>query len=94
MTYLNAVTRTRGYLMSDCEPPKHGRHCQHGFVPAEQYVREMALTVNLADAAAWHVAAESKRPARCIVQMIGAYQSPKDRVNPLLRKRQNMQAIS
>lgn len=64
-----------------------------GWVSAEVFIRKQHLTVHLPDAAVWHAMAESKRPVRCIAEMIGAYQTPRDRINPLLRKRQNMKAI-
>jgi hypothetical protein len=85
-------------MMSDREAPKPQRHCQQGFVPAEIYIRERGLCVNLADAFAWHAASESKRPARCIAEMVGAYLGPKERSNKLLnrmnlKRRQTMDAI-
>ena len=98
MNYLSSVTRTRVDMMSDREAPKPQRHCHHGFIPAEIYIRERPLCVNLADAFAWHAAAESKRPARCIAEMLGAYLGPKERSNKLLnrmnlKRRQTMDAI-
>jgi hypothetical protein len=66
----------------------------HNFVmPVEQYLRDRPITISLADAFAWHAAAESKRPVRCIADMLGAHMTPRNRTNPLLRKRQTLDAI-
>jgi hypothetical protein len=64
-----------------------------GWVSAEIFIREQPLKVTLADGCVWHAENESKRPVRCIAQMLGAYQTPRDRINPILRLRQTMQAI-
>jgi hypothetical protein len=69
------------------------RKTPHNFVPAEQYLRERPITISLADAFAWHAAAESKRPVRCIADMLGAHMTPRNRTNPLLRQRQTMPAM-
>ena len=99
MNYLSSVKRTKGYLTADREPEKPTRRCAFGFIPAEIYIRERGLCVNLADALAWHAATESKRPARCIAEMLGAYLGPKERSNRLLtrmnlKRRQTMDAIT
>jgi hypothetical protein len=64
-----------------------------GFIPAEKYMREQKLAVTLADALVWHAEHESKRTVRAIVDMLAAEMSARDSVNPLLRKRQTMEAI-
>lgn len=78
--------------MADREPQKVKRSA-HNFVPVEQYLRERPITISLADAFAWHAAAESKRPVRCIADMLGAHMTPRNRTNPLLRQRQTMPAM-
>jgi hypothetical protein len=81
-----------GFVMAERSSPKAVR-APHNFIPVEQYLRERPVTVSLADAFAWHAAAESKRPVRCIADMLGAHMTPRNRTNPLLRKRQTMDAI-
>ena len=71
MNYLSSVTRTRGYLTADREPEKPARRCAFGFVPAELYLRQRGLCVNLAEAFVWHTDHESKRLAHSIAQMLG-----------------------
>lgn len=90
MTHVNS--KSTGFLMSDREAPKP--RTKFNFIPAEQYIRERPVTVMLADAFAWHAASESKRPVRCIADMLGAHMTPRNRLNPLLRRRQTMPAIA
>ena len=78
--------------MSDRTVPNEARTRHHGFVPAEQFVRQMPLTASLADFGVRH-AEESKRPVRCIADMLGVTAVGRNRLNPLLRKRQTMEAI-
>jgi hypothetical protein len=96
MKYLPDMTRTYGYQMSDREPERKERRCQHGFVTAEQYVREQPLTASMADMGVAHTF-DSKRPVRSIADMIGAHQVNKTSrnklLNPNLRKRQTMESI-
>ena len=64
-----------------------------GFIPAEQYVRDLPLKASFADLCAAHIL-DSKRPVRAIVDMLGAQGVSRDGVNPLLRQRQTMKAVA
>jgi hypothetical protein len=65
-----------------------------GFVSVEQYVRNLPLTAKMVDLCVHHAELESKRPVKAICDMLGATLTGRDRVNPLLKKRQTMKAIA
>ena len=86
----NRREKRTGFSMSDREIPK-ARHCHHGFIPAEEYVRHLPLTASMADLGAAHIL-ESKRLVRSIADMLGVKML--GRMNSLLRQRQTMPAIA
>jgi len=88
----NRRVKRTGFSMSDREIPKT-RHCHHGFIPAEEYVRHLPLSASMANLAAAHIL-DSKRPVRSIADMLGVQMLGRDRMNPLLRQRQTMTAIA
>jgi len=73
--------------MSDREAPKHERKCAHGFIPLEQYVREMPLTAPLLEVATVQVLG-SKRVTRAMSNLVAAYHLCKTQTD------RNLQAVS
>jgi len=61
MNYINTMVRNRGFQMPNDEAKKPAKTSRrHGFVPAEEYLRELGLKASLRDLAYAH-ARDSKR---------------------------------
>ncbi|HEY5138760.1 MAG TPA: hypothetical protein VIJ25_05500 [Methylococcales bacterium] len=90
----NRHIKSQGFQMSDREPTKQ-RQCQHGFIPAEQYLRETGLTVPLQigaiqhslDTPAW------RRQYSLDETMIALLTLLKNRPAPMLKRRQTMDTV-
>jgi hypothetical protein len=92
----NRHVKNPGYRMDDREPPKRHRHCQHGFVPAEQYVREQPLTHSLHMLSIQHSldCRDWRRQYSLEETMIAILTLNKLRPKPNLKTRQEMEAIT
>jgi hypothetical protein len=92
----NRHVKRQGFRMDEREPVKPHRQCQHGFVPAELYVREQTLKVPLQLAAIQHCldCPEWRRQHALTETMIALLTLNKNRPKPMLKQRQELQAVS
>jgi hypothetical protein len=86
-SYLNAVTRTYGYQMTDRKEPQ-GRQCKRGFIPAEEYLRTQALCASVLTLATYHACFDSKRVTRAMANLVAGYHLRKNQTH------RNLQAVA
>jgi N-acetyl-gamma-glutamylphosphate reductase len=90
MTYLNAMTQTRGFLITD----QKGHPTEHrlDFVSAAAFLRARPLTIMMLSLARHHCIFDSKRVTRSIVDLTAAYRIKKDN-NQIATYRQFYNAV-
>jgi hypothetical protein len=95
MTALNAMTRTYGYVQQDRSVPNEARKPSHGFITAEQFLRQRAVCVPLQIAAIHHClqVPEWRRQHSLTETMIALLTLNKNRPKPMLKQRQTMEAV-
>ena len=91
----NRHVKKPGFRMDEREPAKRTRQCQHGFIPAEQYVREQVLTESLQMLAIQHCldTPEWRRQHALTETMIALLTLNKNRPKPMLKTRQTMDTV-